>query len=268
MKTIIEVKSRFVGAAAMLVLALLQGCATAPGGSVADGGNPADPFEPFNRTVFAFNDKLDQTVIKPVATVYRDVTPKLVRTGVTNFFGNLGDMWSFVNNALQAKPADATDTFFRVAVNTLWGFGGVLDIASEMQIPRHSENFGQTLGYWGVNSGPYVVLPLFGPSTVRDSFGTVVDLQGNPVSAFSNVPTRNSLTTLRLVNARSNFLGAGNVLEQAALDKYTFSREIYLQRQNSLSGRDQPDQKEERFDLPETPAPGSVDSPLPKPQPQ
>jgi len=246
-------KKRVLGSFAVLALVALQGCATAPTGVLGISSDPIDPFENFNRTVFTFNDNLDRTVIKPVATVYRDVTPTPVRRGVTNFFSNINDVWSLVNNALQLKPVETTDTLFRVTVNTFWGLGGILDVAGEMNIPKHSEDFGQTLGYWGVSSGPYVVLPLFGPSTVRDSFGTLVDLSGNLVSNASNVPVRNSLTSLRLVDTRANFLSAGDVLEQAALDKYTFSREIYLQRRRSMMGRETPE-KEERYDLPETDA--------------
>ncbi|MDB5892363.1 MAG: VacJ family lipoprotein [Polaromonas sp.] len=251
MNLLTDYKKRLSGAITVLVLLALQGCATAPAGVAGVTGDPIDPFENFNRTVFTFNENLDRGVIRPVATVYRDVTPTLVRRGVTNFFSNITDVWSLVNNALQLKPVETTDTLFRVTVNTLWGLGGIFDVAGDMNIPKHSEDFGQTLGYWGVSSGPYVVLPLFGPSTVRDSFGTLVDLNGNLVSNASNVPTRNSLTSLRLVDTRANFLGAGDVLEQAALDKYTFSREIYLQRRRSMMGRDAVE-KEERFDLPET----------------
>lgn len=234
-------------ATAAVMLALLQGCATAP------GGNPADPFESFNRSVFSFNDKVDMAVIKPVATVYRDVTPSPIRTGVTNFFGNVSDAWSAVNNALQAKPEFALDSLFRVTVNTLFGLGGLLDVAGEARIPRHSEDFGQTLGHWGVPSGPYLVLPVLGPSTVRDTAALIVDTQGDAVSAVGNVPVRNTLTATRAVNIRARLLDAGDLLEEASLDKYSFAREIHLQRRRSLVGRN-PNEKEERFDLPEAAA--------------
>ena len=152
----------------------------------------------------------------------------------------------------------AADSLFRVTTNTLWGLGGIFDVASDMKIPKHSEDFGQTLGVWGVGSGPYLVLPVLGPSSVRDTAGLVVDYQLDAVSQASNVRVRNSLTTLRAVNVRANLLGAGDVLDQAALDKYSFTREIYQQRRNSLIGN-APVEKEERFDLPEgastTPAP-------------
>lgn len=255
MTTRITMKPLLAGAIAAFALLLLQGCATGPN---ASSGNPADPLEPFNRTVFKFNDELDRAVIKPVAVVYRDVTPSLVRRGVTNFFGNISDIWSLANNVLQFHGTDATDSLFRVTVNTFWGLGGVFDVASEMKIPRHSEDFGQTLGVWGVAPGPYLVLPVLGPSTVRDSVGTLVDVNGNLVSRSKDVPLRNSLSVLGVVNLRANFLGAGDVLDEAALDKYSFAREIYLQRRRSLIGRD-PAEKEERFDLPETtPAGGAA----------
>ncbi len=230
---------------AALALALLQGCATGP------NANPADPLEPLNRTIFSFNEGVDRTVLRPVATAYKDVTPELVRTGVTNFFGNISDVWSMVNNALQAKPVEAGDSLFRVVTNTLFGVAGIFDVATDLKIPKHTEDFGQTLGYWGVSSGPYVVLPLLGPSSVRDTVGTLVDFQGDLVSRTSDVPLRNSLTTLRIVDVRANLLGAGDVLDQAALDKYSFTRQFYLQRRRSLI-RETPAAAEERFDLPET----------------
>lgn len=231
-------------AVALLALALLQGCASGP------NANPTDPLEPFNRTMFNFNDGVDRAVVKPVATVYRDVTPQLVRTGVTNFFGNISDVWSTVNNLLQGKGQATAESFFRVTTNTIWGVGGIFDVATDLKIPKHTEDFGQTLGVWGVGSGPYLVLPLLGPSSARDSVGTLVDYQGDLVSRIHDVPVRNSLTALRLVNIRANVLGAGDVLDQAALDKYSFTREIYLQRRRSLIGG-APVEKEERYDLPE-----------------
>ncbi|WP_411883785.1 VacJ family lipoprotein [Polaromonas sp. YR568] len=247
-------KSTGWAGAAVLAVTLLQGCATGP------GANPTDPLEPFNRAMFGFNEGVDRAVLKPVATVYRDVTPQPVRTGVTSFFGNISDVWAIVNNLLQGKGEYAADSLARVTTNTLWGLGGIFDVATELKIPKHSEDFGQTLGVWGVGSGPYLVLPLLGPSTVRDTAGLVVDSQLDLVTQASNVRVRNSLTTLRVVNGRANLLGAGDVLDQAALDKYSFTREIYQQRRSSLIGN-APVEKEERFDLPEgapaTPAPAA-----------
>ena len=153
--------------AAVLVLgaALLGGCASGP------NANPADPFEPYNRNMTTFNDNLDKAVLKPVATLYRDATPQPLRTGVGNFFANLGDAWSFVNNLLQLRGLDAYESMVRFSVNTVLGLGGVLDIASEMGVERHKQDFGLTLGRWGVPTGPYLVLPLLGPSSVRDTAG-------------------------------------------------------------------------------------------------
>jgi len=248
MTTSITMKKPLGWLAAALLLALLQGCAARP------NANPADPLEPFNRAVFNFNDGVDRAVIKPVATAYQEVTPKPVRKGVTNFFSNISDVWSTVNNVLQAKPEAATDSFFRVTVNTLWGVGGIFDVASEMKIPKHSEDFGRTLGRWGVASGPYLVLPLLGPSSVRDSVGSLVDSQGNLVNRTSDVPVRNSLIALRAVDIRANLLAAGDFLEEASLDKYSFVRDIYLERHRRAAGRmAAPAAPEERFDLPETP---------------
>ena len=218
---------RFTGwtarwAALLLGAALMSGCATGP------NANPADPFEPFNRGVHSFNDSVDKAVIKPVATVYRDVTPQPVRTGVSNFFGNLGDAWSFVNNLLQFRGLEAYESLVRFTTNTFFGLGGVLDIASEAGIERHKQDFGLTLGRWGVPTGPYVVLPLLGPSTVRDTLALPVDAQGNLLSTVYPVTTRNSLLGLRLVNTRANLLRASEVLDTAALDKYTFTRDVFL----------------------------------------
>lgn len=189
--------------------------------------------EPFNRGIYNFNDAIDTAIIKPVATTYQDITPTPVQRGVGNFFGNLQDAWSFVNNTLQFKGEAAADSFFRFTVNTLLGLGGVLDVASEMKIERHTKDFGHTLGYWGVGPGPYVVLPFFGPSTVRDTLARVVDVKGDLSTLISDIPTRNSATAVRLVDKRASLLQAGSMLEEAALDKYTFTRDVYLQRRRS-----------------------------------
>ena len=231
--------------AGLLVLALLQGCATGP--------NPRDPFEPFNRSVYRFNDGLDAAIIKPVAQAYQGALPSPVRTGVSNFFGNLSDVWTFVNNVLQANPQEAADSFARVGVNTLIGLGGVLDWATEMGIDRHREDFGKTLGHWGVATGPYLVLPVLGPSTVRDTAALVVDSKGSLVKEFNSVATRNSLYALRAVDLRASLLRAGEVLDQAALDKYAFTRDSHLQRRGVVIEGIGP--AEERFDLPEKAAP-------------
>jgi phospholipid-binding lipoprotein MlaA len=210
-----------------LAVVLLSACATGP------NANPRDPLEPFNRGVYGLNDAVDRAVIKPVATAYRDVLPSPVRTGVSNFFNNLQDAWSFVNNVLQLKGEGAGNSFFRVGVNTVFGLGGLLDIATEMRIERHTEDFGQTLGYWGIGAGPYVVLPILGPSTLRDTVALPVDLQGNPVSQVSDVPARNSALVLNLVDKRAQLLDASRMLDEVALDPYTFTRDAFLQRRRS-----------------------------------
>jgi phospholipid-binding lipoprotein MlaA len=230
-----------------LLLLIVQGCATGP------NANPADPMEPLNRAVFNFNDGLDRAVLQPVATAYDQVTPSPVKTGVRNFFGNISDVWSVVNNLLQGKLKESLETFMRVSVNSTFGFGGVIDIGTEAGLPRNRQDFGQTLGVWGFDAGPYVVLPLFGPSSVRDTAGRVVDTSADLVSISRNVPTRNSLTVLRLVDTRAQLLGATEILDQAALDKYSFARDLYLQRRASSIGKDSA-VKEERFDLPAPPA--------------
>ncbi|WP_404976869.1 MULTISPECIES: VacJ family lipoprotein [unclassified Acidovorax] len=214
---------RSAGAATLAVGALmLAGCATGP------DANPRDPLEPYNRSMTRFNDGVDRAVLKPVATAYREVLPSPVRTGVSNFFSNLNDVWSFVNNVLQLKGSEAMDSLVRFNVNTVFGLGGVLDIASEMGIPRRRTDFGLTLGHYGVPTGPYLVLPLLGPSTVRDTAALPVDARGNLLQQVDPVSARNQLYALRIVDTRANLLSAGNVLETAALDKYSFTRDVFL----------------------------------------
>ncbi len=210
-----------------LLCLVLAGCATGP------NANPRDPWEPFNRQVTEFNDAVDGAVLKPVATVYRDITPDPVRTGVSNFFENLRDGWSFINAALQLRPREAVENFMRFNVNTFFGLAGVLDIASEMGIERTRLDFGQTLGRWGIPSGPYLVLPIFGPSSVRDAAGFTIEARGDFVQGLSDVALRNSLYALRAVETRANLLRATTMLDGAALDKYSFTRDVYLQRRES-----------------------------------
>ncbi|MES1264449.1 MAG: VacJ family lipoprotein [Variovorax sp.] len=211
-------------AMAASALILMTGCATGP------NAKPADPFEPLNRQVSRFNDTVDDAVLRPVATVYQRVLPSPIRTGVNDFFANLSDVWSFANSVAQLKLQDSAQTFMRVNVNTVFGLGGILDVATEVGIDRHTEGFGQTLGRWGVPSGPYLVLPLLGPSTVRDATALFVDVQGDPISVIGDIPVRNSLYAIRLVDLRSNLLRASRLLEDAALDRYTFTRDAFLQR--------------------------------------
>lgn len=222
--------------AAVLVMATCHGCASVP------NPDPRDPFEPFNRGVHAFNEGLDQAVFKPVATVYRDVTPQLVRTGVGNFLGNLDDAWSFVNSMLQGKMRHAMDNFFRFGVNSTMGIFGVLDVASEMQIERHSEDFGQTLGVWGAGPGAYLVLPLLGPSTLRDAIALPVDASGDFISHVNDRATRNGLRVLNVIDTRAGLLGLSASLDEVAFDKYSFTRDAYLQRRrNAIYDGDPPE---------------------------
>ncbi|MGE0097012.1 MAG: VacJ family lipoprotein [Hydrogenophaga sp.] len=213
--------------ALVLSMSMLGACATGP------DANPRDPFEPFNRGVSRFNDAVDDAVLKPVATVYQEVTPGLVQTGVGNFFSNLGDLWSSVNAAMQLRPREATENLVRFNLNTIFGLGGLLDIASEAGIPRTRIDFGQTMGRWGMPSGPYLVLPVLGPSSARDTVGLVVDSQADLMTDISPVSARNSLYALRIVHTRASLLRAGAVLEGAALDKYSFTRDLYLNRRQS-----------------------------------
>lgn len=229
--------------AAGVVMALAQGCATGP------GANPADPMEPLNRAVFSFNDGLDRALIRPAAMVYDQAVPDVIQVGVGHFFGNISDVWSVANNLLQFKPKEAVETFVRVGVNTVFGLAGLLDIGSEMKLAKNRQDFGQTLGVWGINPGPYVVLPILGPSSLRDTVGTVIDTQVDLVNNLRNVPVRNTLTTTRIVDRRADLLETTNALDQAALDKYTFTRDVYLNRRASSIGK-QAEVKEERFDLP------------------
>lgn len=211
---------------------LLSGCASTNPQASGDDNN--DPLEGYNRAMFSFNDGVDRAVLKPVATAYQDVTPSFVQTGVSNFFGNIGDVWTMINNFLQGKVENGLNDFMRVAVNTTFGFGGVLDIASEAGIQKHKEDFGQTLGKWGVASGPYVVLPLLGPSTLRDTAALPADIYGDPWVYVDPVSVRNTGYVVRAVNQRAQALKATNLLEDVALDRYTFVRDAYLQRRESL----------------------------------
>jgi phospholipid-binding lipoprotein MlaA len=217
-------------AATALVLAAalaLAGCAT------AEKRNPRDPFEPFNRGVSEFNDGLDRVVLRPAASTYRKAVPSLVRTGVSNFFGNLGDVWSAVNSLLQLKVANAFENAMRVHVNTFFGLGGILDLASEFNIERHKEDFGQTLGRWGVPAGPYLVLPFFGPSTLRDAIALPVDRRFDLTQQIDPHSARYGVYTLRALDKRANLLIVSDVLENASLDRYTFTRDAYLQRRRA-----------------------------------
>jgi phospholipid-binding lipoprotein MlaA len=228
-----------LGAALLAVAVLSTGCATGP------NANPKDPLEPMNRSISRFNDSLDENVLKPVATGYKDVTPDLVQQGVRNVFNNLSDIWSTVNNGLQLKGRDTAESLMRSVVNTVFGIYGIFDVATPIGLERHPEDFGQTLGAWGVPDGPYVVLPLFGPSTLRDTAGMPVDTSVDYVRNLDHIATRNSAMALRVVDKRSSLLGTSNLLTEAAIDKYSFTRDAYLQyRRNQVFDGNPPDEED------------------------
>lgn len=201
---------------------------------VAHAENPKDPIEGFNRAIFSFNEGLDNVVLRPVAKGYDAVLPVPIKTGVSNFFGNIADVFIGVNNILQGKVSDGFSDFGRVAVNSTVGLLGVIDWASDWGMDKHEEDFGQTFGRWGAGPGAYVVLPLFGPRDVRDVFGLAVDMYADPVSNVDNVPARNTAVTVRLISDRAALLPADKVIEEAALDKYSYLRDAYLQRRQNL----------------------------------
>ena len=231
---------------ALAVLAL-SACASAP--EVASANNPKDPFETVNRRVSNFNDSLDDNVFKPVAKGYQTVTPNLVQTGVRNVFNNISDMWSTVNNGLQLKGRDTAESFMRVVVNTVFGIYGIFDVATPINLERHPEDFGQTLGYWGVPNGPYLVLPLLGPSTLRDTAGLPLDYYADPVGRASDVSIRNSAYALRVTQKRTDLLKTSNLLEEASLDKYSFTRDAYLQyRRSQIYDGNPPDDLDDTSD--------------------
>ena len=210
------------------VTCLFVGCASIPAGVEP---SPRDPWEPFNRSVFEFNEGLDKYLLKPVVAAYRFILPEIVREGIYNFFSNYSDIYTALQNLLQGKPDYAFNDLMRVAVNTIFGLGGLMDVATPGGLEKHKEDWGQTFGVWGVPSGPYVVLPFFGPSTVRDTFGTAADLETDYLFKYiPDVGLRNSITGLRVINARNTFYEAGDLLDGAALDKYSFIRDAYLQR--------------------------------------
>lgn len=222
--------------------AALAGCATTPQTRVTD----ADPWEPMNRGLFQVHETIDKVILKPVVNVYTFITPRFARTGVSNFFNNIDDLFSGVNGVLQWKPVKAGDDFGRVLTNTMFGFGGVVDVASMAGIERGNEDFGQTFAVWGLPQGPYVFIPLLGPSTIRDASGTVVRFELSPTGYIEDVPTRNAIWALGAVDARYQAGDALDVVNQAALDKYTFIRNAYLQRRRYLifDGKVPPEQED------------------------
>lgn len=213
---------------AMAAAAALAGCAS------VETPTPGDPLESFNRSMFKVNDTLDQYALKPVAKGYQRVVPDPVRNSVTNFFSNIGDVYIAANELLQLKIADGVGDIMRVTINTVFGVGGLFDVATLAKLPKHAADFGVTLGHYGVPSGPYLVLPLLGPSTVRDATGLVVDYYGNLLTYVEPSSVSWALYGLNLVNTRANLLTTVDVLSGAALDKYSFVRNAYLQRRRFL----------------------------------
>jgi phospholipid-binding lipoprotein MlaA len=212
---------------AVFLLACFAGCATGP------NANPADPLEPMNRAIYKFNDAVDGAVLKPVATGYKNVVPSPIRQGVSNFFNNLGDVWSLFNQLLQFEFKYAGQTAARLGLNTFLGLGGLLDIATDAGIQPPRADLGQTLGKWGVPSGPYVMLPILGPSSVRDGAGAITATYYDPVNTVPDNATRNVLTVTRLVDVRTRLLGATDAVDEIALDKYSFIRDVYLKRRQT-----------------------------------
>ena len=202
------------------------------------GNNPDDPLEGFNRHIFDFNEGLDQYILKPIASSYQAITPSFIQTGISNFFSNAGDAWTAVNNLLQGNVADSANDIMRFTINTTFGIGGLIDIASAGGMPKHRADFGQTLGMWGVPSGPYVVLPLLGASTLRDTIVMPIDLKGDILNSQLPSTEKNIATVLRIVDKRASVLQASNLIEEAAIDKYVFIRGAYLQRREGQIKKD------------------------------
>lgn len=227
------------GAAAAATAALLlagTGCATVapPEGQRQSAGQKLDPWENWNRKVFNFNERLDEHVLKPVATAYQKVVPSPVRAGVSNFFGNIQDAWSAVNHLLQGKAESGLQMVARFEINTLFGLLGLLDVAQEAGLERQPEDFGQTLGVWGLGAGAYIVWPVLGPSSVRDSAALPLDRSASPALLLNDWGGELGLLSLQLVNTRAELLGATRVIDDIALDKYSFVRDGYLARRRSL----------------------------------
>lgn len=213
----------------MAGLTLLSGCATQVN---------KDPFEGYNRAVYKFNDAADKAVLKPVATAYHTVTPSTIRKGISNFFNNLSTIRTVLNELLQFKFTEAFQSTGRFIINSTFGIAGLIDVASMDDIPQHNEDFGQTLGYWGVNSGPYIVLPILGPSTLRDTGGFMFDLvTSDPATYIRNsgdIRGSNQWRLAYLISLRSDLLQTTDLIDQAALDPYVFMRDAYLQRREAL----------------------------------
>jgi len=226
------------------LVSVLAGCAALPPGRTPD---PHDPFERYNRAAFSFNDVVDRAVLKPVSQAYRAVTPVLLQRGIANFFGNLSDVPTALNDILQGKPKMAATHVGRFAVNSTFGLLGIFDIATPMGMSRQREDFGQTLGTWGFGSGPYLVLPILGPSSVRDTFGTAIDIGLDPLIHVKDGDWRLGLVGLRVIQQRAALLDPEKTLKSIELDPYLFIRDAYLsRRRNNVYDGNPPEPKEER----------------------
>ena len=233
-----SVKRCVVVLAALAAAMNMVGCAST-------ANNPRDPFEGFNRVMFSVNEGID-VVVEPVAKGYDKVMPSPVKTGIGNFFGNIADLWIAVNNFLQGKPAEGASDIGRVLVNSTVGIVGLIDVASDLGMEKHAEDFGQTLGKWGVGEGPYLFWPIIGPRNVRDTFGFAVDASADPVVHLHDVSARNTLIGIRFIDLRASLLPADKVIEEAAFDKYNYIRDAYFQnRRNAVHDGNPPRIKEE-----------------------
>ena len=244
----ISINRHYLAVFAAAGIALLSGCASTT-------TSKADPLEGLNRATYAFNDAVDRAVLEPVAKGYQTVTPGFVRAGVTNLFTNIGDVATSLNNLLQGKPSDAASDAGRFIINSTLGVLGLFDVATPMGLEKHDEDFGQTLGKWGVSSGPFLMIPLMGPSTLRDAVGRPVDGYAGYFRYIDHIRTRNATFALEIIDLRAHFLGASSTLDAAALDKYQFIRDAYLQRRlrgvyDGKAPQDKLDQLEEDLSPP------------------
>lgn len=230
----------------------------------ASSGDPRDPLEPLNRGIYQFNDTVDEAIMKPVAKGYKAVVPSPARTSVGNFFSNIDDVLIAVNNLLQFKLDRAASDVARLIANTTFGIGGLFDVATSFGLEKHNEDFGQTFGYWGVGDGPFLMLPLLGPSNLRDTVGLVAYYKLDTILNLDHIPTRNTLGAIRAIDHRTRLLDAEKVLDEAALDPYTFLRDAYIQQRRSLIYDGNPPREK----LDDEPAPAKkADAEEAKPQP-
>jgi phospholipid-binding lipoprotein MlaA len=255
----------------------LAGCATAPaqpgtepapGSAAVAAPSPADPWESFNRRVFAFNQVVDDAVLVPVATAWRDTVPQFLRTGLANVFNNFNDITSALNHLLQGRFQYGMEMGMRVISNTFFGVGGLVDPATEFGLVRREQDYGQTLAHWGVGSGPFVVLPFFGPSTLRDSLVVPAELilPPSPTMLIDQWAWRTALTAGFIFETRAQFLGATQLIDEISLDKYSFIRDAFLARRAAATGA--PPALDTFIDEPDdTPPPSPASPPASPPAP-